>query len=178
MNRLNNPYLFIVLGPLVGFLTLVGFSVDPDLISIPGRLLIFGALAYIGVRYVGRAPVLAWRGDMSLAARNIIGWAMAISAMMLQQGYGLVYIAYDRPDWLSSLYWSPSFTVLMLVGLSLVMSSVPRVWPFGGHGRSGFGMLTSFLIAILSAGTLFFIEHLPVAWKLLMTLMAGLTHAV
>lgn len=174
--QLRNPYLWIILGPLTAFLILVSFHFPPDWISVPGRLGVFGLLAYVGLRYVGRAPVLAWQGNLSPEARNVVGWAMCICAMMFQQLYGTIYIAYDRPEWLSSLYWGPSFVILMLVGLGLVTSSVPRFWPFGG-ASGGMGTAASFMVGFLSAGALFSAQHLPTLWKLFSGFMLGLIHA-
>lgn len=177
MSRIaTNPYTWIILGPLVVFISLAVASFPPDWINIVGRLSIFGLLAYIAVRYVGRAPKLAWSGDLSAPARNIVGWAMVISALMFQQGYGALYIAYDRPVWLSSQYWSPSFVILMLVGLSLVTSSVPRFWPFGG-ASGGMGTVASFMVGFMSAAALFLAQHLPVLWKVVSGAFLALTHA-
>lgn len=168
---LANPYFWILFAPLAAFLTAIYFKVDPDWISIGGRSVVFGLLAYIAVRYVGTAPRLAWNGDWSDAARNVVGWSMAITAMMLQQLYGALFIIMDRPAWLSSLYWSPSFVILMCVGLSLVMSSIPRFWPFGGPG-GGMSAAGSLVVGLIGAGGLFFIQHIPVIWKALVALMA------
>jgi hypothetical protein len=177
MNRhFRNPYWAIILFPLAVFLLLAALSVDPDWISIPARASIFGVLAFIAVRYVGRAPVLAWRGDFSAAARNICGWGMTIIAMMLQQVYATLYIAYNRPEWLSSQYYSPALSVLMLVGLSLVFSSVPKFWPFG-PGGGGLGSAASFLVGVLSTAALFGAQHLPFLWKAITTIFIGMTRA-
>lgn len=179
MNRhLRNPYWAIIILPLAAFLLLTSISVDPDWISIPTRIMVFGVLAFIAIRYVGRAPVLAWRADFSAPARNIVGWGMSISAMMLQQVYATLYIAYDRPQWLNSQYYSPAFSVLMLVGLGLVFSSVPKFWPFGPGGGAGLGSATSFIIGVLSTAALFGAQHLPFLWKALVAVFIGFTHAV
>jgi hypothetical protein len=172
MNRLLlNPYFWVLLVPLVAFLTAVYFKVEPDYLNIGGRTVVFGLLAYIAVRYVGTAPILAWRGDWSDAARNVIGWGTSISAMMFQQVYSALYLIMDRPLWLSSQYWGPSFVVLMCVGLALVVSSVPRFWPFGGPG-SGMGATASLVVGLLGAAGLFFVQQLPMVWKALVAIFA------
>jgi hypothetical protein len=178
MNRhLRNPYWAIIILPLAAFLLLIAISVDPDWISIPTRIMVFGVLAFIAIRYVGRAPILAWNADFSAPARNIVGWGMSISAMMMQQVYGTLYLAYDRPLWLSSQYYSPAFSILMLVGLGLVFSSVPRFWPFGPGGAAGLGSAASFIIGVLSTMALFGLQHLPYLWKTLTAVFIGMTRA-
>ncbi len=170
MNRLlGNPYFWVLSVPLALFLTAIYFRVAPDILTVGGRAAVFGLLAYIAVRYVGTAPILAWRGDWSAAARNIVGWSMTISAMMLQQLYGAFFILMDRAPWLSSLYWGSSFVVLMCVGLALVMSSVPKFWPFGGAG-TGMSAAASFMVGIIGAAGLLFAQQLPHIWKALVAI--------
>lgn len=158
--RLTNPYYAAILVPLAIFLSLIHFRVEPDLISLFGRAYVFGLLCYIAARYVGRAPVLIWEKNTSPEARNIIGWAIVLVGFALQIAYGWVYIAYDRPVWLSSQYWGASFVILIAVGLSIVATSVPRFPPFG-DGRNGLGEAASFLVVIGSALSVFAISHIP-----------------
>lgn len=170
---LANPYFWVLALPLAMFLTAIYFRADPDSLNIGGRAVAFGLLAYIAVRYVGTAPGLVWRGDWTDAARNVTGWGMTISAMMLQQAYGALYIITDRPHWLSSQYWGSSFVVLMCVGLALVVSSVPRFWPFGGPG-SGMGAAASLVVGLLGATGLFFIQQLPTVWPIIWKALVAL----
>lgn len=159
-HHLTNPYYAAFLVPLAAFLTIIHFRVDPDLINLLSRAYVFGLLCYIAARYVGRAPMLVWEKNTSPEARNIIGWAVVLIGFALQIAYGWVYIAYDRPVWLSSQYWGGSFVVLIAVGLSIVATSVPRFPPFG-DGKNGLGEVASFLVVIGSAFAVFAVSHMP-----------------
>jgi len=177
VSQLTNPYWAMVLVPLAVFLTLVHFRTDPDLINLWGRFYGFLVLGYVGARYVGRAPVLMWQRNTSPEARNISGWAIAVVGFMLQIVYGWIYIAYDRPIWLSSQYWGASFVVLIAVGLTIVASSVPKFPPFG-DGRNGLGEIASVLVVIGSALAVFVVSHIPAVFGFLRGLWVGLLAAV
>lgn len=171
----TNTYAAILLVPLVAFIGLVAVGVPPDPINLLARLYVFAGFAYVGARYVGRAPTLMWRGDTSPEARNIVGWGVIIMASMMQQLYAWLYIVYERPEWLSSSYWSPSFVVLAGVGLTLVASSVPRFPPFG-TGPNGLSVISSFCVGLGAALGLFFLAHVAQVWvaikALFLTLVA------
>lgn len=170
---MTNTYLLILLIPLFVFVALVLAGVSPDPINLMARLYVFAGFAYVGARYVGRAPVLMWTGDFSPEARNICGWAIIILASMMQQLYGWLYIVYERPLWLSSSYWSPSFVVLAGVGLTLVASSVPRFPPFG-TGPSGLSVVGSFCVGLGAALGLFFLAHVAQLWSVVKALFLTL----
>lgn len=174
MNRLlTNPYAYALLIPLVLFVALVHLRTDPDTISLVGRIYVFCILGYIGARYVGRAPILMWERDTSPEARNIVGWGISLLGFAVQIAYGWIYIAYDRPLWLASQYWSSSILVLVAVGLTIVATSVPRFPPFG-DGRNGLGEIASLLVVIASALGVLFVSHAPQVLGFLKTLFTGL----
>ena len=176
MNRLRNIYLWVLLIPLVSFVAAILAGLDADNINIAGRLYVFGLMAYSAVRYVGRAPVLMWRGDVSPEARNISGFAIFMVAIMAQMAYGVMLIGLDRPSWLVATYWSAGLVILAGVGMTLVASSVPR-FPFPPFGKgNGYSVATSFLVGFLSAGALFMAQHIPVLWKAVQGLFLSLQH--
>ena len=177
MGQISNPYLAVVLVPLVIFLILIFYRVDPDTINLWSRAYVFSMLGYVGARYVGRAPVLMWERNTSPEARNIVGFAIFLVGLALQVAYGWIYISYQRPLWLSSQYWGASFVVLLGVGLSLVASSVPKFPPFG-DGKNGLGEVASVLVVLLSALTVFFVSHIPAVVAGLKALFAPLLHAL
>jgi hypothetical protein len=160
MSQLTNPYLAVILAPLAVFLTLVFLRTDPDMISLWGRFYAFAMLGYVGSRYVGRAPILVWSRNTTPEARNVIGWAVVVVGFMMQIAYGWIFIAYDRPVWLSSQYWGAAFVILICVGLSIVASSVPRFPPYG-DGRNGLSEIASILVVIGSSLSVFAASHIP-----------------
>lgn len=174
--QITNPYLAALLVPLAFFSFLIWLGVGSDPINLVGRLVAFGLYAYIGARYVGTAPRIAWGKDFSPQARNVVGWAISIVSAMATMMYGWLFIAYGRPEWLSSTYWNPGFIVLLCVGLAFVASSVPKVGPFpkGPPAMSVFG---SMLIGIFSAGGLFLAGHIPQVLAAIKGLFAGVSHA-
>lgn len=172
MSQLTNPYLAVILVPLVVFIALVSIKTDPDMISLWGRFYAFAMLGYVGSRYVGRAPVLVWNQNTSPEARNVVGWAVVVVGFMFQIAYGWVYIAYDRPAWLSSQYWGAAFIILICVGLSVVASSVPRFPPYG-DGRNGLSEITSILVVIGSSLSVFAASHIPQIIAAIKGLWAG-----
>lgn len=174
---LTNPYLAILLVPLAAFLLLVQVNIAPDPISIFARIYVFALFAYVGARYVGRAPVLMVEGNTSPEARNIVGWALVIVGSMLTQVYAALYIWYDRPEWLSSQYWSPSFVVLIGTGLTLVASSVPRFPPFG-NSPHGLSVIASFVVGFSSAVGLFLASHIPQVVAFFRGIWGGVAHAL
>lgn len=174
---MNNPYILALILPLIGFLSLIVLKVNPDWISLIARIYAFVVLGYVGARYVGRAPVLVWERDTSQEARNVVGWGVAIVGFMLQIAYGWIYIAYDRPDWLASQYWSASIVVLVSVGLTIVATSVPRFPPFG-DGRNGLSEVASLVVVVSSALAVFFASHLPQVWAVIKGLWSGLLRVV
>jgi hypothetical protein len=174
---LTNPYFAILLVPLAVFLALVYARVEPDPISIWGRVYVFGLLAYVGARYVGRAPSLVLQANMAPEARNIVGWAIFIVALMATQIYATLYIWNDRPHWLDSLYWSPSFVVLIGVGITLVASSVPRFPPFG-NSPHGLSVISSFFVGLGAGGGMFILAHIGQVTTFLKSLWLGAVHTL
>lgn len=174
---LTNPYLAILLAPLATFLLLVNFGVAPDPISLVARVYVFAMFAYVGARYVGRAPSLMWHGNMAPEARNISGWSLVILGSMMTQVYAWLYIVYDRPEWLSSQYWSPAFVVLIATGLTLVASSVPRFPPFG-TGAHGLSVISSFVVGFSSAMFLVLLQHLGHIWSVIKAVFSSAVHAI
>lgn len=177
MSQLTNPYWAILLVPLASFLALMVFRVDVDSISLIARVYTFLVLGYVGSRYVGRAPILVWEKNLSPEARNVVGWAIALIGFMLQIAYGWIYIAYDRPLWLSSQYWGASFVVLIAVGLTVVASSVPRLPPFG-DGRNGLSEAASALVVIVSALGVFVVSHIPQVVAFFKSIFGGVANAL
>ena len=149
-------------------------SANMDLWS---RGYMFIMLAYVGARYVGRAPVLMWEQNTSPEARNIVGFAIFLVGLALWTAYGWIFIRMGRPEWLASQYWNSSFVVLAGVGLSLVASSVPRFPPFG-DGKNGLGEVASLLVAMLSFLTVLFVSHIPAALSAIKAVFAPLFHAL
>jgi len=176
MTRLRNPYLWVLLLPLLGFILVMLLGVDPDHVNLAGRLYFFGLLGYVGARYVGRAPVLMWRGDTTPEGRNIVGFALFIVAIMLTQAYAWIAISAGRPAWLAEAYYSPALVVLAGVGVTLVASSVPR-FPFPPANGNGLTRWTSFLVGFLSATALLMAQHLPALWKLVTVWLSGMARA-
>lgn len=174
---LTNPYFAALIIPLAAFLALIHFRADPDAISLVGRVAVFALLGYVGARYVGRAPILAWERNTSPEARNIVGWAIALIGFMMQIAYGWVYIAYDRPVWLSSQYWGASFVILIGVGLTIVATSVPKFPPFG-DGRNGLGEVASWMVVIFSTMAVFVASHVPQVVAFLRGLFGSVVNAV
>ena len=165
---LHNPYTWVLVIPLIAFICCVTFGVDPDLIGLWGRFYCVALIAYVGARYVGRAPILMVKGDMSPEGRNITGFALFLVAILLQQAYGRLYISMDRPVWLSVTYFNPAFVILASVGMTLVASSVPR-FPFPPFGSgNGLGVTTSFLVGFLSATLLILSQHVVAVVKFLL----------
>lgn len=175
--QFTNPYWAVLLVPLVAFLTMIGFQVSPDDIGLVGRILVFGLLGYVGARYVGRAPMLMWEKDTTAPARNVVGWAICLVGFMLQIAYGWVYIAYDRPAWLSSQYYGSGIIVLVGVGLAVVATSVPRFPPFG-DGRNGLSEAASALVVIISAIAVFVVSHIPNIANAFKSIFGGLSRAL
>lgn len=177
MNQLTNPYWYILGAPLIIFMALVLLQAEPDSINLWGRTIVFGLLGYIAARYVGRAPILMWERNFSPEARNIVGWALCLVGFMLQIAYGWIYIAYDRPLWLSSQYWGASFVILVGVGLSVVASSVPRLPPFG-NDRNGLSEIASIFVVMLSVLGVFIVSHIPQALNIIKSLFHGALSAI
>lgn len=177
MNRhLTNPYWYALFLPLILFLVLVAIRTPADSISIPGRVFIFGTLAYVTARYAGRAPRLMWEANTLPESRNIVGLGMFLVAQMMSQAYGVVYASMDRPDWLASQYYIPSFIVLGSVGLALVASSIPK-FPFPPFGSPrGLGGWASVFFAVVSTLGLYLASHAPLAWKLMTGAFTALLH--
>lgn len=180
---LKNLYLWVLTLPVILLVVLISMGIQPDDISLPGRVGVFFVLAYVAARYAGSTPKLIWTGDRSPESRNITGWALFLISQMAVQCYAILTIALSengvRPAWLSSNYYSPAFVLLGLVGLGLVASSIPRFPrpPFFGPG-SGASAMSSFIIAVLSAGSLWIIAHFPAFAKLVGGLFAALGRAV
>ncbi len=178
MSRLlRNPYLYVLGVPLVAFVGLILAGVDPDHISLSARVFFFAMLAYVGARYMGRAPFLIWQGNTKPESINVIGFAILFVATALTQIYALLVITYDRAPWIVATYWSGGFVVLASVGITMVAYSIPRIPLPPLSGRDGMGMLGSFLFAILSAGALFMAHNFPSIWKIVSAFFAGLMHA-
>lgn len=174
--QLTNPYWAMILAPLAAFLALVKLQVEPDTLSLWVRFYSFAALGYVGARYVGRAPVLIWSKNMTPEARNVVGWAIVIVGFMLNIAYGWIYIAYDRPVWLSSQYWGVSFVTLIALGVTIVATSVPRFPPFG-NGRNGLSEIASVLVVIGSALAVFIGSHIPQAIAIFKGIWGGVLAA-
>ena len=174
---LSNPYLAILLAPLLSFLALVHFGVTPDPISLVARVYVFALFGYVGARYVGRAPVLMWQANTSPEALNVSGWSLVIVGSMMQQLYAWLYIVYNRPSWLASQYWSPSFVVLVATGLSLVAFSVPRIPPFG-RGAGGLSVAASFIIGLGTGIGMLFVSHIPQIIAVIKGMWTGVLTAV
>lgn len=174
---MNNPYIIVLVAPLIFFLGLVYFSVSADGINLWGRGVVVALLGYISARYVGRAPILIWERDFTPEARNIVGFAIVLIGFAFNIAYGWVYIVMSRPTWLASQYWGVSSILLIGVGLAIVASSIPRFPPFG-DGRNGLGEMASLFVVICSALTMFVFSHLPQLWTALKGLFAGLLSAV
>jgi len=174
--QFTNPWWAILLGPLAAFLLLVRVDVGPDTLNLWVRFYTFTALGYVAARYVGRAPVLMWSRDMRPEARNVVGWAWVCVGFMLNIAYGWIYIAYDRPVWLSSQYWGVAFITLIALGVTIVATSVPRFPPFG-NGRNGLSEIASALVVLVSALAVFFVSHIPQAMAVLRGMWSGLVHA-
>ncbi len=179
MNRrhLKNPYWYALLVPLVLFLGLVALGVSADTISVPGRVLIFGMLAYVTARYAGRAPRLIWEANTLPESRHIVGLGMFLVAQMMSQAYGVVYVSLDRPEWIASQYYVPAFITLGSVGLAFVASSIPR-FPFPPFGRpKGLSSWASILFALVSSGGLYLVSHAPYVVKFISGLWGGIMRA-
>ncbi len=179
---IKNPYLWILLVPLVAFLTVVWLRAEPDEISVWVRIGVFLCLAYLTARYAGRTPRLMWEGNFTPESRNITGWGLFLLSQMATQVLAVLSISLSvagiRPGWLSSTYYSPALVSLGLVGLSLVASSIPKLpMPpfFGGKGFSG---AASVIIAVLSAAGLSIVSHFPAVMKAVASLFSALVHAV
>lgn len=177
MRLLGNLYFLVLFVPLVIFLILVWLGVMSDPINLWSRLYVFGAFGYAGARYVGRAPLLALQDDRSSEARNIVGWAVIILALMAQQVYSWVYVSQGRPDFLTQSYWSPALVVLTGVGVTLVASSVPRFPPFGS-GPQGLSVMGSFLVGLLSAISFFVASHMGQIMTAIKAILANGSHAL
>lgn len=173
MKQLTNPYWAMLLFPLLSFVLLMGAKVEPDIINLWLRLYTFGMLCYVGARYVGRAPMLMWERNTSPEARNVVGWAIVIVGFALNIAYGWVYIAYDRPIWLSSQYWGVSFVVWIALGVTIVASSVPKFPPFR-DGKNGLSDVASFFVVLISALSVFAISHIPQIWTAIKGLWLGI----
>lgn len=166
MNRqLTNPWWAILLLPAAIFLIYAGAGFPPDWINLAVRLYVFVLLIFVGARYVGRAPVLMWQANLTPESRNIGGWALALVSMAFVQAYAWLFITLARPAWLTSSYWSPSFVVLMGVGLTLVASSI-RKNPPASLNDGGLPVAASFVVGFLSACGLFIAGHVPEIAKL------------
>jgi len=179
MNRhIRNPYWYVLLIPLILFLGLVAISTPADTISVPGRVFIFGMLAYVTARYAGRAPRLMWEANTLPESRNIVGLGMFLVAQMASQAYGVVFTSLDRPEWLSSQYWIPAFITLGATGLILVASSIPR-FPFPPFGNpKGLSSWASIAFAVASSIGLSVASHAPYLAKIIAGLWGALLHAV
>ncbi len=177
MSQIKNPWWAILLVPLVVFLALMTARTNPDYISLPSRLYAVALIAIVGARYVGRAPVLMWQGNMSPEARNVVGWGMVLLALLLTQAYAWLFISMGRPEWLQSSYWPPGFVILACVGLTMVASSLRRVPPHVGP-PNGLSVLPSLLVGLFSAGALFLIQFAPMIWKGILALVMGAVHAI
>lgn len=174
---LTNPYLYIIGIPAVSFTILAYAQISPDPISLVVRIVLFGLYGYIGARYLSRAPSLIFARDTSPEAFNIVGWSLGIVGLMLSTGYGWLFIVYERPDWLASMYWNPAFTTLTTVGMAMVAWSIPRVGMFPS-GNRGLSTLGAFLIGFLSAGSMFLIGHIPQIVAMVKGFIASAVRAV
>lgn len=176
MSQLTNPYWAILLAPLAAFLVLVHVGITPDPINLVARVYVFALFGYVGARYVGRAPILMWKGDVRPEALNVSGWSLVILGSMMTQLYAWLYIVYDRPIWLSSQYWSPAFVVLIATGLSLVAFSVPRLPPFG-KGAGGLSVAASFIIGLGTGIGMLFVSHVPQIITAIKAMLGGFARA-
>lgn len=175
--QLTNPYWAILLTPLAAFLLLMHLQTSPDTMNLWVRFYTFAALGYVAARYVGRAPILMWKRNFSPEARNVVGWAWVCVGFMLNIAYGWVYIAYDRPAWLSSQYWGVAFISLIALGVTIVATSVPRFPPFG-NGKNGLSEIASAFVVLVSAGAVFAVSHIPQVMAFFKSIWASVAHAL
>lgn len=174
---MKNPYLYILGIPALLFFVLVIYGVSPDPISLITRIALFGLYGYVGARYLSRAPSLIWQRDTSPEAFNVVGWSLCIVGLMLSTAYGWLFIVYERPDWLSSLYFNPAFVTLTTIGMAMVAWSIPRVGIFPS-GQRGLSTFAAFVIGFLSAASMFLIGKLPEIVSVVRAIFGGVLRAV
>ena len=165
--QLRNPWVAILLIPLSVFCILMAFQFPSQIISIAARCVAFVLLGLIAGRYVWFAPGLMWAGETSNEAKNVIGWAIVLAALMLQQIYGALFSIVtlaqngDPPAWLSSTYYGSALVVLFVVGLGVVVWSVQDYYPPGAlpRGRGRFRRWRDFFFGMSASAALFWGTH-------------------
>lgn len=171
---LKNPWTWIFALPALVFVILVSVHAPVDTMLLTFGFLLFLAIALPASKYVLRAPVLVYQGDVSSEALNITGWACVMLSLESTQVYRWVYITMDRPAWLTETYWSSSFIYAMFYGFLLVAWSTRRAVPKPPNGRVGLG---GFFIGFATAIGLMLSGILPSVTRTVVVLFGSLTHA-
>lgn len=174
---MRNPYIYILGIPVLTFAIVAYVGISPDPISLVIRIVLFGLYGYVGARYLSRAPSLIWAKDTTPEAFNIVGWSLTVVGLMLQTGYGWLFIVMDRPEWMASMYWNPAFTCLITVGMAMVAWSIPRVGIFPS-GQRGLSTFAAFIVGFLSAGSMFAISHIPQIAAVIRNIFGNVMRAV
>lgn len=171
---LRNVYLYIFGIPALTFVALMTAQTPTDWINLVARVAVSVLVAYIAGRYIWRAVALVRDGNTAPEAFNVIGWSTFLLAYIIQTLWGAVFIAMDRPLWMSSLYINSALVVLACVGAGMVAWSIPRVGIFPTEQK---GVMNAALL-IIGAGLMFVVSHIPQAVTIIKNMFMGFAHAL
>lgn len=173
---LKNRWLWLLLPMPISIGLLMLFHVPADLALVVLGFLIFVVASIVSSRYVLRAPILVWEGNVEKSAVNVLGWSLVLVSILATQTYRWLFIQADRPDAWTQTYWSSSFLVVMFAGFCFVAYSTVRDVPREPRGkRLGLG---GFLVGFLSALGLTLSGILPGLYRMASMALAGLLRAL
>lgn len=159
--------ILLIAAPLLG--------INPDVLLLILGVLIFVALSMLASRYVPRAPVLIYSGNIENEAIHIVGYSIVFLSLMATQVLRWVAIQLGRPDWLTAQYWSADIVLSMFYGFALVVWSTRRVTPRPPSGRIG---VRGFLVGLISGIGLMLSGILPHLGKIVSAAFMALTKAM
>lgn len=159
----RNPWTWILLPPILLFVILAALGVPADWIVLTFGLLVFLAAALVAGKYVIRAPVLIYAGDIENQSVNIVGWSLVLLSLMASQVLRWVSINLDRPEWLTQQYWSSALVYALFLGFVLVAWSTRKASTAPPSGRLGLG---GWFVGLLTGIGLMASGALPMAAKL------------
>jgi DMSO reductase anchor subunit len=121
MANLNSPFVRAVAATVVLFIafSLVALVIPPDPLSIGLRVLLVLA-CIIGVYRWGPTALRVYRNGASEPhEQGILAVVVLLLGLAANQVYSAVYVALDRPEWVSQYHFSGFLVFLILIGVVL-----------------------------------------------------------
>lgn len=174
MSAFRNPYLYIFGVPALTFLLLMAMQTPTDHINMVGRIVSVMLVGYIAARYMWRSVFLIISADTRPESFNLVGWSTFLIAFILATVWGAVFIALDRPAFMSSLYVNSATVILGAIGAAMIAWSIPRVGIFP-NDQKGLSSLAAFVVG---AGLMFLLSHAPQVISVARNVIAGIVGSV